>query len=123
MEELDPAVFVAVFIEMLGPVLFWLLVAGIVVTTLAFFYVLIRDRGLYSRRFVRSEILGLFGGVFAILFMQFITNSGFKDIGGPIDWVLVIAIFAAGAIGTTLLAYTVWSVAGGRKPDADLDLA
>ncbi len=119
MQELDPTVFVAVFIEMLGPALFWLLVAGAAVTTVAFFWVLVRDRGLYSRRFVRSEIIGLFGGAFAIWFMQYITNSGFRDIGGPVDWVLVIAIFAVGAIGTTLLAYTIWSVAGGKKPEPD----
>ncbi len=117
MQELDPLVFVVVFVEMLGPTLFWLLVAGIVATTMAFVWVLVRDRGLQARRLVRAELIGAAGGVAAISFMQTVTNSGFRDIGGPIDWVLVAVIFVVGAVGTTLLAYTVWSLVGGRQPE------
>lgn len=119
MKELDPAVFVAVFQEMLGGPLFWLLAAGIALTTLAFLYVLIRDRGLTSRRFLGAEALGLAGGAAAVLSMQAITNSGFRDVGGPIDWLLVALIFVLGAVGTTLLVYTLWSLVGGRAAARD----
>jgi hypothetical protein len=120
MQELDIMVFVAVFIEMLGPLLFWLLVLAIVVVTLGFAWVLIRDRGLDSKRLVRAQIVGVLGGIAAILFMQWITNSGFRDIGGPVDLMLVALIFVLGAIGAAILAYTVQAVLGG-EPERPLE--
>jgi len=120
MKELEIGVFVAVFVEMLGPLLFWLMVAAIVVVTLGFVWVLIRDRGLDSKRLVRAQVVGVLGGVAAILFMQWITNSGFRDIGGPVDLMLVALIFVLGAIGTAILAYTVQAVLGG-EPERPLE--
>jgi hypothetical protein len=113
MKELDIGVFVAVFIEMLGPVVFWALVLAATILAAAFVYVLIRDRGLESRRVVRAELAGVLGGIAAVLIMQRITNSGFRDLGGPIDWLLVLAIFAFGGLATTILAYTLQAMAGG----------
>lgn len=115
MKELEIGVFVSVFVEMLGPLLFWTLVAGIVVVTAAFAWVLLRDRGLDSRRLVRAQVVGLAGGLAAILFMQWITNSGFRDIGGPVDLMLVALIFVLGAIGAAILAYTVQAVVLGER--------
>jgi len=120
MKELEIGVFVAVFVEMLGPLLFWLMVAAIVVVTLGFVWVLIRDRGLDSKRLVRAQVVGVLGGIGAILFMQWITNSGFRDIGGPVDLMLVALIFVLGAIGTAILAYTVQAVLGG-EPERPLE--
>jgi hypothetical protein len=120
MKELEIGVFVSVFVEMLGPVLFWLLVLAILVVTAAFVWVLIRDRGLDSRRLVRAQVVGLVGGLAAILFMQWITNSGFRDIGGPVDLLLVVLIFVLGAIGAAILAYTVQAVVLG-EPEPELD--
>ena len=114
MKELEIGVFVAVFVEMLGPLLFWLLVAAAVAVTLGFVWVLVRDRGLDSRRLVRAQVVGVLGGVAAILFMQWITNSGFRDIGGPVDLMLVALIFVLGTIGAAILAYTVQAVVGGE---------
>lgn len=104
MKDLDLATFVAVFQEMLGQ---WLYVgaAAAVVATLVFLWVLLRDRGFISRRLVWSEVLGLAGGVAAVLIMHAVTNSGFRDIGGPIDWVLTALIFLAGAAGTMVGVY------------------
>lgn len=104
MKDVDLATLVAVFHEMLGPLL-WVLAALAAVATVAFLAVLLRERGLRPRRLVWAELLGLAGGAGAVLFMQAVTHSGFADIGGPIDWVLVLAIFAAGAVGTALGAY------------------
>ena len=120
MKELEIGVFVAVFVEMLGPVLFWLLIAAVLVVTLAFVWVLARDRGLDSKRLVRAQVVGVLGGVAAVLFMQWITNSGFRDIGGPIDLLLVALIFVLGAIGAAILAYTAQAVVGG-EPERPLE--
>ncbi len=122
MKELEIGVFVSVFIEMLGPVLFWLLVVAAVAVTAAFVWVLVRDRGLDSRRLVRAQAVGLLGGVAGILFMQWITNSGFRDIGGPVDLMLVALIFVLGAIGAAILAYTIQAVVLG-EPEPTLDAA
>lgn len=117
MKDLDPMVFVAVFQEMLGG-LFWPLVAFIVLGALALFAVLVRDRGIDSRRLVRAELVGLVGGFFGIWLMLAITNSRLADIGGPIDWVLTIAIWAAGAVGATIAGYVVLSLIGGTARKA-----
>ena len=120
MKELEISVLVAVFVEMLGPLLFWLLVAAVLVVTLGFVWVLVRDRGLDARRLVRAQVVGVLGGIGAILFMQWITNSGFRDIGGPVDLMLVALIFVLGAIGAAILAYTIQAVIGG-EPERPLE--
>lgn len=112
MKDLDPTVFVAVFQEMLGPI-FWPLIVFIVLGALALLVVLVRDRGLDSRRFVRAELVGIVGGFLGIWFMLAVTGSRITDIGGPIDWILVIGIWAAGAIGATITAYVLMGIVGG----------
>jgi hypothetical protein len=110
-------VFVSVFVEMLGPLLFWLLVLAI--AGRHGWFRLGADPRSWSRQpggwFARrwQELLG---GVAAVLFMQWITNSGFRDIGGPVDLLLVVLIFVLGAIGAAILAYTVQAVVLG-EPD------
>jgi hypothetical protein len=104
MKSVDLATLLAVFQEMLGWTL-WPLLALAALVTLAFLYVLLRDRGLCPRRLVWSEAAGLLGGIAAVLFMQAVTSSGFADIGGPIDWILVATIFLAGLVGGTMAAY------------------
>jgi hypothetical protein len=110
MKDLDLATLIAVFQEMLGP---WLYVvaAAAVLATIAFFWVLLRDRGIVSGRLVWSEVLGLAGGVAAVLIMHAVTSSGFRDIGGPIDWVLTALIFLAGAAGTMVGVYALLGLA------------
>lgn len=110
MKELDPLVFLAVFEEMLG-VWLWIGLAAAAVTLVAFAYVLLRDRGFCSRRLVWSEVVAVLGGVAAVLIMQRVTHSGFSDIGGPIDWVLGIAIFATGAVLALVASYAALGIA------------
>jgi hypothetical protein len=105
MKDLDVTVFIAVFQEMLGVALLWLLVAVAVLVTIAFVVVLLRERQISSRRLVWSEVVGVVGGGAAVLFMQTITHSGFGDLGGPVDWLLVLLIWVLGAGGATLLGY------------------
>lgn len=115
MEDFTLTTLLAVFEEMFGRWLFWGLVALALAITLAFFYVLIRDRGLESRKLVRAELTAPVGAIAAILFVQWITNSAFRDIGGPIDWLVLLGIGVAGAGGLTLLIYVLQALAT-RRP-------
>ncbi|MFN3852785.1 MAG: DUF5368 domain-containing protein [Phreatobacter sp.] len=109
MKDLDPMIFVAVFQEMLGPLL-WLLVGLAIAGLVGLLVVLVRDRGVSSGRLVLAELIGLAGGFAALALMWLMTQSAPADIGGPIDWVLVAAIWTVGAIGTAVLAYVAMSL-------------
>lgn len=106
MKEFDPLMLLAVFQEMLGPML-WLLLAIIVLGTVAFLGLLLRERRLALRRLVIAELVGLFGGVMSLVFMAQVSSSGYSDAGGPADWILLALVFGLGAVGTAVLAYTV----------------
>ena len=103
MKEFEIGVFVSVFYEMMGPAL-WVMVALSLAIVVAFIWLVWR-RGLASGRLVKSEAIGVLGGIAAVLALQMITSSSFRDVGGPIDVILLLLIWLAGAIGTTLLAY------------------
>ena len=105
MKTLDPTVFYAVLIEMMGPALFWFLVLLAVGGICLFVLVLIREKGLSNKRLVHAEIIGIFGGFGALVLMAYVTVSGFTDAGGPVDWLLVGLIFRGGVLGTTILSY------------------
>lgn len=106
MKEFDPLILIAVFSEMLGPLL-WVLVAIVVVGTLAFLGLLVRERKLFSRRLMWSQLAGLFGGVMSLVIMARVSASGYSDAVGPADWILLFVVFTVGAIGTTVIAYTI----------------
>lgn len=110
MKDLDLLVFLAVFEEMLGGWL-WVLILAALVAAIAFVFTLVRDQGLRPRRLVWAEVAAVLGGIAAILIMQAVTHSGFADIGGPIDWVVGIAIFAVGAVATLIGTYALLGVA------------
>lgn len=117
MKQLDPMVFVAVFQEMLGW-LFWPLVGFILLGALALLAVLIRDGGIHSRRLIRAEVIGFFGGFIAVGLMLWVTASNPSDLlGGPIDWLLTIGIWVAGVIGATIATYVGLSLISRGKED------
>lgn len=105
MKELDPLVFLAVFQEMLGPML-WVLLLIIIAGTAAFVLLLLKEKAIVSRRLVRAELAGLAGGVLALVLMAKVSSSGFTDAGGPADWFLIALVFGLGLAGTTILAYS-----------------
>lgn len=105
MKELDPLTLLAVFQEMLGPLL-WVLLAVVALGLIAFAMLLVRGKGLVSRRLVRSEVLGLAGGALALVLMAKVSSSGFTDAGGPADWLLIALVFGIGLVGSTILFYT-----------------
>ncbi|MDX9700696.1 MAG: DUF5368 domain-containing protein [Rhodocyclaceae bacterium] len=114
MKELDPMIFLAVFQEMLGPLL-WVLILLAVGATLAFVGLLVRERGIVARRLVRAELAGLVGGVLALVLMAKVSSSGFTDAGGPADWFLIALVFGAGLVGTVILVYSVMGWMSPRK--------
>jgi hypothetical protein len=115
MKELDPAVFLAVFLEMLGPWL-WVLIGLAAVAVAAFVALLLRERRLVSRRLVQAELLGLLGGVVALVIMARVSSSGFTDAGGPADWFLIALVYGIGLAATTVGVYSLLGWAGGMKP-------
>jgi hypothetical protein len=113
-KELDPLVFVAVFQEMLGPML-WLLLGLAVLGVTAFVALLAREKGIVARRLVRAELIGLFGGVLALVIMARVSSSGFTDAGGPADWFLIALVYGVGVVATAILAYAAMGWLAPRK--------
>lgn len=105
MNDLDPLVLLAVFQEMLGPLL-WVLLAVVLVGLAAFVVLLVREKRIVSRRLVWSQALGVVGGALSLVLMAKVSSSGFTDAGGPADWLLIAMVFGAGLVGATLLVYT-----------------
>ncbi|MBL8574803.1 MAG: DUF5368 domain-containing protein [Hyphomicrobiaceae bacterium] len=106
MKEISLATLISVFTEMMG-FWFWVLIAFSVIGLIAILFVLVKERGLKATRFVSSELVGLLSGFVAIWIALTVTQSSLADIGGPIDWVLMVVIYVLGAIGGTIGAYVV----------------
>jgi hypothetical protein len=118
MAGFDFSVYVAVFLEMMGSIL-WLLVALAVAGTAGFLYVVSREGTIHSRRLLRAELVGVFGGFAALALMAYVTLSGFTDAGGPVDWLLIGIIWGIGLAGTTIVAYAIMGLVDimrGRVP-------
>jgi hypothetical protein len=101
-----------VFQEMLGFWL-WVMIAAGLIAAVAFVALLVRERGIVSRRLVWSELVGLAGGGLALVIMARVSSSGFTDAGGPADWFLIALVYGAGLVASAVLVYT---LAGWRKP-------
>lgn len=110
MKDLTVETLIAVFEEIFGRGLFWAMVVAAVLVTVAYLYVLIRDRSMSMRKFLLAQVSMPFGAIAAVLFVQAITNSGFRDIGGPIDLIVLLGVAAMGAVGSAVLIYTLQSL-------------
>lgn len=110
MKELTLTTLVAVFEEMLGGSIFWLLVALAILITLLYLYVLVRDRSVSLRKFFLAQLSMPFGAMAAVWLVLRQTESRLNDVGGPVDVITLLAIAAAGAVGTSILVYTVQSL-------------
>ncbi|MCC5985734.1 MAG: DUF5368 domain-containing protein [Rhodobacteraceae bacterium] len=118
MEEFSLSTMIAVFEEMFGTVLFWALFWAAVIITLAWVFVLVRDRALSFRKYLVAQLSMPFGAVAAVWFVLWITNSSLSDIGGPIDWIVLLGVAGLGAVGLAILVYVVQSLMRGRQSEA-----
>lgn len=110
MKQLTLETLIAVWEEMFGRGLFWAMAGLAVAITAAYAFVLLRDRRLSMRKFLLAQVSMPFGAAAAVLFVQGITASGFRDLGGPIDVLVLLAVAAAGAVGLAILVYTAQSL-------------
>ncbi|WP_375569985.1 DUF5368 domain-containing protein [Seohaeicola saemankumensis] len=110
MEQLTFETMIAVFEEIFGRALFWGMVVAAIVVTLAYLYVLIRDRAMSMRKFFLAQLSMPLGAVAAVVFVQVMTNSHLRDIGGPVDVIVLLGVAAMGAIGLAILVYTAQSL-------------
>jgi hypothetical protein len=110
MKELTLETMLAVFEDMFGFWLFWALVAAAAAITAAYVYVLIRDRHVGWRKFLIAQVFMPVGAVLAVLFVMWVTHSHLRDIGGPIDVIIFLAIAGLGAVGIAILVYTLQSL-------------
>ncbi|MCL4676405.1 MAG: DUF5368 family protein [Pararhodobacter sp.] len=115
MEELTLGTLIAVWEEMFGGALFWAMVVVAAVITALYIYVLIRDRAMSMRKFLLAQLSMPVGAVAAVGFVLTITSSSLSDMGGPIDWLVLLGIAAAGAVGFAILVYVAQSLIRGAR--------
>ncbi len=110
MKDLTLETLLAVFEEIFGRGLFWGMVAVAAVVTLAYLYVLIRDHSISWRKFLLAQLSMPVGAVAAVLFVQTMTHSHLRDLGGPVDLIVILGVAAMGAVGLAILVYTAQSL-------------
>ncbi|MDR2015500.1 MAG: DUF5368 domain-containing protein [Azoarcus sp.] len=114
MKELTFGTLIAVFEEIFGRGPWWIMVAIAVVITALYLYVLIRDRSMSARKFLWAQLSMPFAAVATVLFVQAVTFSHFRDIGGPIDVIVLLAVAVVGSIGCAIFVYTIQSLFRGK---------
>ena len=97
------------------------MVAVAVAVTLAYLYVLVRDRSMSMRKFLLAQLSMPFGAVAAVWFVMAVTHSHLRDIGGPVDVIVLLGIAAMGAVGAAILVYTAQSLFRGPQGPSGLD--
>ncbi|WP_022703458.1 DUF5368 domain-containing protein [Pseudorhodobacter ferrugineus] len=110
MKDLTFGTLLAVFEEIFGPGLFWAMVIAAVLVTVAYLYVMIRDRSVSWRKFLLAQLSMPLGAIAAVWFVLAVTSSKLSDLGGPVDVIVFLGIAVAGAVGTAILVYTAQSL-------------
>ena len=105
METIELTTLIAVFSEMLGIGL-WALLFIALGTAVAFIALLWREKGVRAQRLLRAQLVGIAGGILALVIMVRVSASGFTDAGGPADWLLIAFVFLLGWVGSTILIYS-----------------
>ncbi|WP_180901795.1 DUF5368 domain-containing protein [Martelella soudanensis] len=115
MKDLTIGTMIAVFEEIFGRYVFWIMVALIVLVTLAYFYVLIRDRAVSWKKFLLAQLSMPVGAVAAVWLLMATTHSQLSDMGGPVDVLVLLGVALAGAIGMAICVYTIGSLIAGPR--------
>ncbi len=119
MKDLTFETLIAVFEEIFGRGLFWLMVGVAALVTLAYLFVLLRDRAVSWRKFLLAQLSMPLGAVLAVWFVMVMTSSKLSDLGGPIDVIVFLAVGVAGAIGMAILVYTIEALLGSKRTKGD----
>jgi hypothetical protein len=98
---------------MFGFAPFWGMVGIAALITLAYVYVLLRDRRMSMRKFLLAQLSMPVGAVLAVAYVMNATHSGFKDMGGPVDLIVLLGVAAIGAVGFAILVYVAQSLLRG----------
>ena len=114
MQELTLGMLIAVWEEMFGRTLFWVMVFAAALVTALYLYVLIRDHRVSWRKFLWAQLAMPVGAVAAVAFVWNITNTGLADVGGPVDVIVLLGVAVAGAVGAAIFVYTAQSLL--RRP-------
>ncbi|WP_425093525.1 DUF5368 domain-containing protein [Tropicimonas sp. S265A] len=122
MEELTFETLIAVFKEIFGRGLFWIMVGVAAIVTTGYLYVLVRDRTVSWRKFLFAQLSMPVGAVLAVWFVMVTTESHVSDLGGPVDLIVFLGIAAAGAIGMAILVYTLEALLGTKRTTGQEDL-
>ena len=56
--------------------------------------------------------------VAAVAFVMWVTKSRVADVGGPIDWIVLLGVAVVGAGGFSILVYVAQSLIRGRRDEA-----
>ncbi len=115
MQDLTLSTPFAVFEEMFGAALFWGMVLAAVIVAAVWLFVLIRDKSVSWRKFLLAQLSMPLGATVAVVFVLAMTHSGFADLGGPIDVIVMLGVAAFGAVGMAVLVYTLESLVGSRR--------
>lgn len=115
MKDLTFSTLMAVFEEVFGRGLFWLMVAAAALVTLGYLYVLLRDRSVSWRKFLLAQLSMPVGAVLAVWFVMVMTESRLSDLGGPVDIIVFLGVAAIGAVGMAILVYTLESLLGSKR--------
>jgi len=121
MQDLTFQTLIAVFEEIFGRGLFWAMVAAAVIVTLAYLFVLVRDRSVSWKKFLLAQLSMPVGAVAAVWFVMAMTRSHLSDIGGPVDVIVLLGVATAGAIGMAILVYTAEALIGTGRTTGEND--
>lgn len=122
MKDLTFGTLIAVFEEIFGRGLFWAMVAAAALVTLAYLFVLIRDRAVSWKKFLFAQLSMPVGAVLAVWFVMVMTKSKLSDLGGPVDLIVFLGIGAAGAVGMAILVYTLEALLGTKRTKGEADI-
>ncbi|MEJ6388719.1 DUF5368 domain-containing protein [Gymnodinialimonas ulvae] len=122
MKDLTFGTLIAVFEEIFGRGLFWAMVVAAALVTLAYLFVLIRDRAVSWKKFLIAQLSMPVGAVLAVWFVMVMTKSKLSDLGGPVDLIVFLGIGAAGAVGMAILVYTLEALLGTKRTKGEADL-
>lgn len=114
MKDFTLETMLAVFEEIFGRELFWTMAAVAAAVTLAYLYVLVRDRAVSWRKFLLAQLSMPLGAAGAVWFLMEATHSRLSDMGGPVDVIVLALVAVVGAVGLAVLVYTAEALIGGR---------